>query len=288
MSASAHERVVAAWLNDLSILISGSYSQAEQQAKVAALTGVLADAFPQAAAFTKESLYAVSRVAREMTFPELHKRLDGWWQANKATPLVALAGDVPAGMPAADRSMIVFWREYISGAKPRPDNMSLDTWLSMIRKPTPAAFAFLCNTCNTASSIAVRHGWIIDRRVRPTEDEIAAVHDAAGQVVAAARAKYGPIAYPPEAPVQPAPASAAPTPPVIAAVAATDEARPSPVPAKTLAPEHLVAYRKAAGINLPPPASAPPGSRPFAARPANDAHPPPAPVGSPGGPFPWS
>jgi len=291
MSGTAHERNVATWLNDLAILISGSYSQAEQKAKVAALTAVMADAFPTSAAFTKESLYAVSRVAREMAFPELHKRLDAWWQANK-TALPSLAG-VPEGMPAADRAMVGFWREYVSGAKSLGPNLTLDTWLSMIRKPTPAAFGYLCRTDNTAAEIAVRHGWIRDRRAVPTEDDIERVHQTVLDAKAAMHSGSNTrderaSTIPPAAmgAVQAPRPAAAPPPPANAADAATGENRPSPVPAKTLAPEHLAAYRQAAGIKqptTPPPSTA----KPFAARPANDPHPPP-PQPSTGGPFPWS
>lgn len=87
------------------------------------------------------------------------------------------------------------------------------------------------------------------------------------------------------APVQPRRAAAAPIPPTRSPAAATGENRPSPVPAKTLAPEHLAAYRQATGINAPV-TPRPSGPKPFVPRPANDPHPPPQP--SAGGPFPWS
>lgn len=103
---------------------------------------------------------------------------------------------------------------------------------------------------------------------------------------AATVADVVPIARGATAGVQPPSASAAPPPPAKGPDAATGENRPSPVPAKTLAPEHLAAYRQAAGIKVP--ATPPPSTaKPFAARPANDPHPPP-PKPSAGGPFPWS
>jgi hypothetical protein len=280
--------IVVEWLAKLALRCAPIKSGAEDtELRIRTFAAPLAADLP-AGAFTDASLEAISRKCEFFPgYAQLRKLLDGWWEANKASPLIALSGGIPEGMPAADRSMIIFWREYISGAKPLPTNVSLDTWLSMIRKPTPAAFAFLCNTCTKAASIAVRHNWIRDRRTTPTADEIEAVHDA----VLDAKAAMHPTAA--TMPVQPPRPAAAPTPPAQASPPATDEPRPSPVPAKTLSPEHLAAHRMAAGISIPPsptPAPAKAGSRPFAARPANDAHPPPPkPAPAPaGGPFPWS
>jgi hypothetical protein len=108
-------------------------------------------------------------MAKEFTFfpsyAELVRHLYRWWDINrpKTTTLPGMDED----MPEADRAIVCFWNEYRFGDKKFARGNTVkefDHWLSMIRKPTPAAFDYLCRTDTFAAEIAIRKRWVSNAR----------------------------------------------------------------------------------------------------------------------------
>lgn len=71
-------RIIAGWLNDLSVLTAGRMSLEEARERMSAYSVLLADDF-DATAFTRKSLAAVAKEIRWFpSFGDLHAALDGF------------------------------------------------------------------------------------------------------------------------------------------------------------------------------------------------------------------
>lgn len=78
-----HARIVAGWLNDLATLTAGTTPLADSKAKVAALTGMLAEQYP-AQAFTRRSLEHVAAACTFFpSYGELNRILGAWWKDHR-------------------------------------------------------------------------------------------------------------------------------------------------------------------------------------------------------------
>jgi hypothetical protein len=161
-TSPAHLKHVGIWLNDLGALVAGSMPLAETKTRIAAVTSLLAEHFPRAETFTRASLAAMAREFRFFpSYAEVFEHLNRWWDINRPQP-IPLPG-MNEDMPEADRIMVLFWNEYRSGDKEFANGNTpekFEHWLSMIRRPTPVAFNYLCLTDPNAAEIARRNRWI--------------------------------------------------------------------------------------------------------------------------------
>jgi hypothetical protein len=173
-----HTQVVSGWLNDLSGITSGSYSLEEQRAKVGALTGVVADTFPDTAAFCKESLYEVSKNIKAMSFPEIHRLLGEWWERRRPRVFAPPAELDRAAMSAEDRANVMVWLKHdeANDLSARDFTMRLD----VIRQCGHAGYQWLIGWSRRAKEIARAQGWLRDPEPEalPVSAPIAAVVEA--------------------------------------------------------------------------------------------------------------
>jgi len=279
MADATPQPVVQAWLIRLGLRCAPTKGQEDNALRVVEYVPGLAASLPSRA-FCDASLEAVS--ARFEFFPAyavLRKALEKWLDDNKSRVL-ALPG-VPENLPATDRCLIAAWNATRSGTRPLAAGVTLKTHLDILRKPAPAAFAYLLRTDDVARGIAEEAGWV---RVHDEADAA----PAPGPVGAVAAAVRAPPLYAASAP---APATDA------AAVAAADKGFVAAFAAKhggrspgALSEDLLAKRREEAGIKFPAVKPKPRGgAKPFVPRPANDpALLPDPPDCDPSGPFAWS
>lgn len=267
------------WLVGLSQHVAKGHDGGDLAAMIERTAVMLAAKAP-ADLFTGDSLeFCLRRFKFFPTYADLWARLQTFQREQlKQHAIAGPSADSTSfpgadDMPAADRAMVGFWSEYQSGAKKFPSNVTRATWLSMIRRPAPAAFQYIMSTDDTARAIALDKGWIREPEEIANETR-EVVHEQVREVRAST--------------VDDAPRPAAPTP---AATPSPPEGVGERFEAQhgrkigALTSAQLDELRKASGIRVP--ASRPAGSRVYTPpRPANDATPPPPDNG--GGPFPWS
>jgi hypothetical protein len=139
---------------------------------------MLGEQFSDTRMFTSASARFVAIECGLMSLPSvgiLSKFLGKWWNSNKPA-LTALPGVDDEDMPAADRSMVRVWRDIRGGTKSLPRGVTLDTWLDMTRRPTPAAFAYIVKTDDEARKIAERREWMREpREPVPVVDHLGAI-----------------------------------------------------------------------------------------------------------------
>jgi hypothetical protein len=266
--AAPHSVVVATWLNDLAVLTAGNRPAEDLKVKVAALTGVVADAFPDPAVFTKASLYAISQQTTFLpSFAELHRLLTDWWQSNQPRMFFVPLELENASMSAEDRANVIVWLQHETAKDLSRREMTAR--LAVIRRYAPAGYRWVIANNLLAADIAVTHRWAEaeHRWAPPSEEEKAAVarlvRPYTAPVVSASAAPrpqqgqggaYGPAAG--ESPTDPAnAASDAARAEAAARFEATHGRKPG-----ALAPDVLDAMRAQAGIKpAPPPAAPTPG-----------------------------
>jgi len=186
---ASHLHTVTGWIADLANLTAGNQPLADAKTKIAGMASVIAEAFPDPRTFSRRSLEEIA--AQNTFFPaygQLKAQLERWWNQNRPAAGPALTAPDENGLEAADRSMLVFWGEYTSGAKVLPEGVTLTGWLSMCRAHRPKAFAQLVRTDPKAADIAVRKRWHIPEsgpRHVPTPEEEEAVHQTAQEAVRA-------------------------------------------------------------------------------------------------------
>jgi hypothetical protein len=83
-------RVAASWLNDLAIVVAGSAPLADLKAKVAGMSGLLAEDYPPEA-FSRASLAHVARQCKFFpSYGELTEHLSAWWKDHRPEPRLAI------------------------------------------------------------------------------------------------------------------------------------------------------------------------------------------------------
>jgi hypothetical protein len=154
----SHHRLVGGWLNDLAILTAGNGRVEDQRAKVAAMTAVMADAFPMPAAFTKESLYAIGKQNNFFpSFGDLHRQLSAWWDTQRPRTFTVPPELATAPLSSEDRAQVAAWlRAQIGGSVSAVD---LRLRLGVVRRYAPAGFEWLVRHDLAAAGMAVRAGW---------------------------------------------------------------------------------------------------------------------------------
>jgi len=198
MSSAQHLRVVTGWLSDLANLTAGTAPLADAKTKIGGLASMLADDFPDPRAFSRESVRAVAEESNFFpAYGPLKRLLSAWWDKNRPAAGPALPGPDESNLAGADRSMIVFWSEYVAGTRPLPEGVTLAGWLSMCRRTCPNAYGYLARYDAKAAEITVRRRWTVpgQPRVQPTPEEEQAVHqlaEAAVQAIAATRQPASP------------------------------------------------------------------------------------------------
>ena len=88
-----HIQTVAKWLADLADLTAGTVPLPDAKTKIAALSLILAEEYPQAA-FTRPSLTEVARHCKYFpSFAEICTHLTAWWRENQPyRPAIAGGG----------------------------------------------------------------------------------------------------------------------------------------------------------------------------------------------------
>src|SRR5215472_9384616 len=123
-------RRIAGWLNDLATITAGTAPLADAKAKIAALSALLIDEFPEAA-FCKQSLVHVAASCKFFpTFSELRDALTAWWRENK--PTKAIEGP-QSEWTDDERNYLAAWHRRRAGGKYPIEDLprSLDTMRSI-------------------------------------------------------------------------------------------------------------------------------------------------------------
>jgi hypothetical protein len=173
----SHTASVAAWLNDLAALCGGNTPLADLRTRVAAMTAIVVDTFPDPAMFSKISLQAVASLNTFFpAFGDLQRQLLAWWEKNRPRtfhPPQALEG---VGLSAEDQMAVTVWLEHEAARDLSERDMIMR--LAVIRRYHGAGYRWLIGCNLTASSIAVEHRWTeTERRSAPPseveKDEVA-------------------------------------------------------------------------------------------------------------------
>lgn len=91
----SREKAVRQWLASLGVLVAGTSSRQEAEARLAAYAPLLIREFPPQA-FTADSLTAVARACKFFpSFGELCTHLGDWWKANRPTVRALPPPDLP-------------------------------------------------------------------------------------------------------------------------------------------------------------------------------------------------
>lgn len=155
MNRDHHITTVGHWLTDLSTLTAGDTSLADLRAKVAATTGVLADAFPDPRCFTRDSLIAISR--QNTFFPSfgvLHRQLGDYWERNRPREFSMPVGLSEAPLTSSDRANVVVWLQARMAGK--TSESDLIARLAVVRRYAEAGFQWLVNNDLFAAELAVK------------------------------------------------------------------------------------------------------------------------------------
>lgn len=171
-----HDHLVAGWLQDLGGLCSGNQPMADLKARIATMTGVVSDAFPEDATFTRASLTHVAGKCGVFypSFSELQRYLGDWWGANRPREFVMPPELSGAKMSPEDRANVFVWLKH-DAANDLPDE-DMVLRLSVIRRYANTGYRWLVNYSQRAALIAVSRRWDPPSRdAPPTEDEMSEV-----------------------------------------------------------------------------------------------------------------
>jgi hypothetical protein len=158
MTGPAHLRHVTGWLADLANHTSGMAPLIDAKAKIGSMAATLADAFPEQACFSRESLVAIAKQNNFFPgFGTLHAQLAAWWSEHRPLKYTAPADLATAPLSAEDRANVSVWLQHrAANDLPEP---AMIARLAIIRRFAPAGYRWLTNNDLFAADLAVRSGW---------------------------------------------------------------------------------------------------------------------------------
>src|ERR1700733_3263708 len=113
MTTPAHLRHVTGWLADLANHTSGTAPLVDAKTKIGSMAATLADAFPDAACFTRQSLVAIATKSNFFpSFGALHTLLAAWWNEHRPAKYAAPADLATAPLSAEDRANVSVWLQH--------------------------------------------------------------------------------------------------------------------------------------------------------------------------------
>jgi hypothetical protein len=181
MAASrAHLKAVTAWVSQFANLTAGNQI-GDIESRIAGVSAMLAEDFPDVARFTPEALRGVAAECNSFPpYAKLRDLLAAYWKQHPSTggtdsPPVGFAGLAQTAMPGEDRMGVTVWlQRHAENKLPRSDMVLR---LAVVRRYHPQGYRWLIAHNDLARTIAAEKSWHEPehRRAPPDDAEQEAV-----------------------------------------------------------------------------------------------------------------
>jgi hypothetical protein len=175
---SADPKVIAGWMNDLSVMVGARPDDADLRVRITAATAMLAQR-AEPGWFTADSLeFCMRKFKFFPSYAELWARLQTFDREKSKQLALTSPPELPyegSGLSTGDRSWCKGWQDRREG-----NRAERGVFLSCIRKFAPEGFKLLVRDDEIARDIAAKRGWL--REPRTETDPVPPSQDIRGKI----------------------------------------------------------------------------------------------------------